>query len=385
MPWEETDNEIKSGHRSPSEFQDGTQKTVSINEQEGIRAIVAKPVGEQTLEIQSYLFSKQKGWTVEKAKEWFSKLHTPAKEHLCAVLPFTIAEKMLDKPLRIQGLAMTAGMSRNLNIYIPDELASFADKLADAPVYLEHVTAQTAVGKVTQTHWDGQNLQYTAEIYDEDTADKIRKGLIRHVSVGADYQTVDLVNGKVPHGLYNAELSLVAVPGVTETNIKIIEKLKEHEYEPLLNGSYTLGFYQDANAFMPEHFCTVWLDRENGILAFMGKPKNQPEVQRTQAIYFSKEKLWDENRIRDWLSLHPTYMMPVSDSPPQSTIAESLIKKPDAATIPVSQAIRMIEEVLPNHIVQRSWSLGPQRMCQELNRVLYRLRGMQESHRFDRK
>ena len=295
----------------------------------------------------------------------------------------------MNKPLRIQGLAMTTGMSRNFNIYTPEELKSFAGKLVDAPVYLEHVTAQDAVGKVTKTEWDGQNLLYVAEIYDEDTAAKIRTGLIRHVSVGADYQTVDLVNGKVPHGLYNAEMSLVAVPGIPETNIQILEKLqvKEQEFEPILTGEYTLGFYQDTAAFMPEHFSTIWLDRENGVLAIMGKPKDQPETQRTQAIYFSKEKMWDQTKIQDWLQLHPNYLTPVSTTKPQSSTiaAESLIKKPVEPTIPVSQAVRLIEEVLPSHLVQRSWSLGPQRMCQELNRVLLKLRSMQDSHTVDRK
>jgi hypothetical protein len=294
----------------------------------------------------------------------------------------------MDKPLRIRGLAMTTGMSRNFNIYTPQELQSFAGKLVDAPVYMEHVTAQNAVGKVTKTEWDGQNLLYEAEIYDEDTASKIRKGLIRHVSVGADYESIDLVNGKVPHGLYNAEMSLVAVPGISETNIQILEKLqlKEQEFEPILTGEYTLGFYQETSAFMPEHFSTVWLDRENGVLAIMGKPKDQPELQRTQAIYFSKEKMWDQNRIRDWLSLHPSYMTPISNPNLQgSAVSESLIKKPSEPTIPVSQAVKLIEEVLPNYLVQRSWSLGPQRMCQELNRVLLKLRSLQDSHVDDRK
>ena len=224
MSWEETENYIRSGHRSPQEFQEGTQQTVTVNEKEGIQAIVAKPQGKTAMEIQSYLFPKPKGWTIAKAKEWFNKFVAPAQEHVYAVLPFIITEKMADKPLRIRGLAMTTGMSRNFNIYTKEELQSFAGKLTDAPVYLEHVTTQDAVGKVTKTEWDGQNLLYEAEIYDEDTAAKIRTGLIRHVSVGADYQTVDLVNGKVPHGLYNAEMSLVAVPGIPETNIQILRK-----------------------------------------------------------------------------------------------------------------------------------------------------------------
>jgi hypothetical protein len=39
------------------------------------------------------------------------------------------------------------------------------------------------------------------------------------VSIGADYERLDVVDGKVPQGLHNAELSLVAVPGIPEANI----------------------------------------------------------------------------------------------------------------------------------------------------------------------
>jgi hypothetical protein len=304
MPWEETDNTIRSGHRSPSEFQDGTQKTITLNEKEGVEVVVAKPKGKDALEIESYIFLKAKGWTLRSAKAWFNNLHNPQKEHLCAVLPFAIAEKIMDKPLRIEGLAMTIGISRNFNIYTSEELEAFSAKLVNAPIYLEHVTTEQAVGKVTGTQWDGKNLLYTAEIYDEETAEKIRKGLIQHVSVGADYETLDLVNGKIPHGLFNAEMSLVAVPGIPQSNIKVLEKL------------------------------------------------DQPE-----------------------------------EAPSAAGLAEGLIKKPAEPSIPVSRAIRMIEEILPSSLVQRSWSLGPQRMCQEINRLLFKLRGMQEtdSHKLDRK
>jgi hypothetical protein len=161
MPWEETDNTIRSGHRSPNEFQDGTKKTISLNAKEGIEAAVAKPKGKQALEIESYVFLKAKGWTMRSAKAWFNNLHNPAKKHLCAVLPFSISEKIVDKPMRIQGLAMTIGISRNFNIYTPDELEAFSAKLVNAPIYLEHVTTEQAVGKVTSTQWDGKNLQYT--------------------------------------------------------------------------------------------------------------------------------------------------------------------------------------------------------------------------------
>ena len=379
MPWENTENHIRSGHRDAEEFQKDTLKTIVLNEKEGIKAVMGKPKGKDTMEVVSYLFEKGKGWTLEKAKEWFEKHHNPAKEHVYAVLPFTITEKIMEKPLRIRGVAMTAGMSRNFNIYTPDELQTFAGKLVEAPVYIEHVTTANSVGKVAKTEWDGQHLWYEAEIYDDETAEKIRKGLIRHVSVGADYETIDIIDGKIPHGLCNAEISLVAVPGISETNIRIIEALqfKEQGFEPITAGEYVLGFYQDASAFLPEHFSTVWLDRENGVLAVMGKPRQQPENQRTQAIFFSKEKMWDQIKIQDWLALHPNYMVSVQN---QSVVYESLLKKSIEPTIPISEAVKLIEMVLPNHIVQRSWSLGPQRMCQELRRVIVKLRSRQEGH-----
>jgi hypothetical protein len=35
MPWENTEQHIRSGHRDPEEFQKGTLKTVTLDEKEG--------------------------------------------------------------------------------------------------------------------------------------------------------------------------------------------------------------------------------------------------------------------------------------------------------------------------------------------------------------
>lgn len=74
MPWETTENYIRSGHKSKSLFVDGSQRTITISESKGIKAIVGKlksdPNGSTV--IQSYLFSKSKGWTLSKAKSWFN-------------------------------------------------------------------------------------------------------------------------------------------------------------------------------------------------------------------------------------------------------------------------------------------------------------------------
>jgi hypothetical protein len=221
------------------------------------------------------------------------------REHVASLLPFKVLEAMSDKPLRIRGVAMCTGMSRNLNIYTSEELQNFSSKLANAPVYIEHVSVPNAIGKVTKTDWDGHNLWYEAEIYDDQTVEKIRKGLVQHVSVGADYEAVDLVDGKVPHGLHNAELSLVAVPGIPETNVQVLEKLTQTE------GRLT-------------------------------------EAQKT-----------------------------IEDLRKQVPVG-GLLKNPPKM-IAVSEAAKMVEAVLPSPMVQRSWSLGPQRMCQELRRVVQQL------------
>jgi regulator of replication initiation timing len=83
MPWEETDQYIRSGHRSPSEFQEGSLRTIMLSEAQGIKAIIGRPKGKDTTAVQSYLFAKEKGWTMAKAKEWFSKHNVAAALRYC--------------------------------------------------------------------------------------------------------------------------------------------------------------------------------------------------------------------------------------------------------------------------------------------------------------
>jgi len=49
-------------------------------------------------------------------------------EHFSAVLPFSILEKIVDKPLKIGGIAVTMGLSKNFNIYTPKELQAESRK-----------------------------------------------------------------------------------------------------------------------------------------------------------------------------------------------------------------------------------------------------------------
>jgi hypothetical protein len=124
-------------------------------------------------------------------------------------------------------------MSRNWNVWLEEELKAAASSLIGQPIYLEHIDVANAVGKVTNAWWDSREraLYYEGEIYDDEVAAKIRTGLIQHVSIGADYQVLEPVNGQIPRGLRFRELSLVAAPGVPEANVQAVEHLFEKVME----------------------------------------------------------------------------------------------------------------------------------------------------------
>ena len=76
---------------------------ITISEEEGIKAVIGKPKGKDTTEVQSCLFDKSKDWTLDKAKTWFEQRKDEEKvklhEHVSALLPFTVLE-IVDKPLQ---------------------------------------------------------------------------------------------------------------------------------------------------------------------------------------------------------------------------------------------------------------------------------------------
>jgi len=73
MPWEETEDFIRSGHRDPDICQQGSQRTITISQDQGIEAVICRPHGKDSTVVQSFLFPKAKGWTMSKAKQWFQE------------------------------------------------------------------------------------------------------------------------------------------------------------------------------------------------------------------------------------------------------------------------------------------------------------------------
>ncbi|RLI17269.1 hypothetical protein DRO54_11780, partial [Candidatus Bathyarchaeota archaeon] len=114
----------------------------------------------------------------------FQKAGKPIWEKTRILATNPIKEKIVDKPLRIRGIAIKAGESKNRILYILEGLKKAATKLVGAPVYIEHVYASNAIGTVINANWDDEvnGIVYEAEIYDDEVQEKIRKGLIKHVS-----------------------------------------------------------------------------------------------------------------------------------------------------------------------------------------------------------
>lgn len=72
-PWEENENTIRSGHGPAAEAE--TCRTKVLSEEQGISLVVCKNKNTGKWYDQSFLFTKAKGWTLEKAKSWFQS-HT---------------------------------------------------------------------------------------------------------------------------------------------------------------------------------------------------------------------------------------------------------------------------------------------------------------------
>lgn len=221
-PWEETEDYIRSGHRNPDDF--SSLKTIVISKEQGIKAIVGRPKGKDTTEVQSYLFMKSKDWTMAKAKAWF-KEHRERRISIIA----PVKEKLLSEPRKVSGILALPGWSRNRNLWLPEEIEQLQAAFVHAPIYYEHIDSRNVVGQTDFVAFDPELglLAYYGGIFDEDTADKIDKGLINFVSLGVNYTRLDQVNGVIPRGPYHdGEISLVAVPGVQGTSIQVAEKLQ---------------------------------------------------------------------------------------------------------------------------------------------------------------
>jgi hypothetical protein len=250
MPWDDSGDYVRSGHRSSDDFEKDSFHTITISAEEGIKAVIGKPTGKDTTEVQSYLFAKDKDWTVEKAKAWFEKhkseaLHshslffdlkflTEQADPESRIFPWSMPARYYAKPGRmlIYGTALTAGKTRKGDVFNCEELRRGARSLIGGPVEVfEHTW------DVGESRWlpfpdnavlDGEEvdgrLEYIAGVGESRVQQLIREGVIDQVSVNAICRHVPAddpgqCNGMILNGfcLLHKD-SLAASPG---TSVKV--------------------------------------------------------------------------------------------------------------------------------------------------------------------
>ena len=80
MPSEETKDYIRSGHESTDKFDKDSIRTITLDDGKGIKALVGCPRGNYDskkcqfgTQFLSFIFSKDKGWTMDDAEAWFAR------------------------------------------------------------------------------------------------------------------------------------------------------------------------------------------------------------------------------------------------------------------------------------------------------------------------
>jgi len=393
LPWEDTEDFIRSGHRNPEEFEPDSLRTITLSEEEGIKAVIGKPKGKKTTEVVSYLFSKEKGWTLEKAKEWFKTRQEKAKESFSWA--GSIKEVFGTSNL-IRGKALHPLRTVHpeewpeVREYLEEELQKAAHSLKGKPLILDHY--KPIHGKILGAEYEDGAIEYVAQLNDPTTMRQIVGGEIKHCSVEFEWKSLENVDGVAPRGIVFTGLSLLKdfEPGDPLTTVEVweavIKQLKEARGAKEQAEPQEFIFYQtrDAAAFLEERFSTAWIDQTNGIQGIYGRLREVPENPQLMALLFMKAKGWTPEKMRDWLNNHSQYLKVPSEpavvgvQPVQPAEEKSEKRKPLGEAIisssepPSSDFISKQEvlSLLPEDWIVRAWSYGPQLLVRQLRHRL---------------
>lgn len=226
VPWEENDEYIRSGHRDPSD----TCKTDTLSEEEGIKAVICQ-YGDKW-EYQSYLFAKDKGWTMEKAKEWFEK-------HKEGVLPIKLhlfAEAFQFDGKKVSGVAIHPKRlwhpeEGQTHVFLKEELKKAAASLGGKPFGVDHLRLLPKPNFVEKAWWDEQQSGVAFEgTVDDEVARKIKEGAFKGLSIELDWFRPGVMMEKLNGGIAPRNFDFTSVhfmsrfpPADKETYVKLWE------------------------------------------------------------------------------------------------------------------------------------------------------------------
>jgi len=394
LPWEEDNDTIRSGHRSPDEFKPDSFRTITLSREEGIKAVIAKPKGKNTMEVASYLFEKNKGWTLEKAKEWFGQHQRREKE---SFKWFGEIRQAPEAHNLIHGKALHPIRTVHpeewpeVREYLEEELRRSAHTLVGKPLVLDH--HRPLRGEVLTAEYKDGAIEYVAKLDDQEVLGKIGQGKIKHCSVEFEWGSLERVDGFSPRNITFTELSLLEnfEPGDPFTSVEvweaIIAKLKEAKQASAEPNEFVFYLVQDPAAFLEERFSSVWVDHTNGVQGLYGYLREKPDSPQLMALLFMKANGWTLEKVQSWLRDHPQYVrqgqpQPVSSSAGiQSTNVGIQQRKPAlAGAILPSETEQLLSssglvskreilELLPER-VPIHWGYGPTELVRRLRSKL---------------
>jgi len=354
LPWEEDNDYIRSGHRNPDDFQPNTFRTITLGSEEGIKAVIAKPKGKHTMEVASYLFEKGKGWTLEKAKEWFEQHQRKEKESLKW---FGEIKQVPEAHNLIHGKALHPIRTVHpeewpeVREYLEEELRKSAPTLVGKPLVLDH--HRPLQGEVLNAEYKDGAIEYVAKLADQEVLDKIGQDKIKHCSVEFEWGSLERVNGFSPRNIMFTGLSLLEnfEPGDPLTTVEvweaIIAKLREAKQASAEPNEFIFYLVQNPAAFLEERFSSIWVDRTNGVQGLYGYLREKPDSPQPMALLFMKANGWTLEKVQNWLQDHPQY---VRQSQPQPLSASVGIQPTNIAIEQRKPAV--VEAILPSETEQ---------------------------------
>jgi len=394
MPWEEDNEYIRSGHRNPDEFQPDTFRTITLSSEEGIKAIIAKPKGKHAMEVASYLFEKSKGWTLEKAKEWFKQHQRKEKE---SFKWFGEIKHTPEAHNIIHGKALHPIRTVHpeewpeVREYMEEELRRSAPTLVGKPLVLDH--HRPLQGEVLNAEYRDGAIEYVAKLADREVLDKIGQGKIKHCSVEFEWGSLERVNGFSPRNITFTGLSLLEnfEPGDPLATVEvweaIIAKLREAKQPSAEPNEFIFYLVQDPAAFLEERFNSIWIDQTNGVQGLYGYLREKPDSPQPMALLFMKANGWTLEKMQSWLRDHPQYVrqsqpQPVSTSvgiqpanaaieQRKTALAEAILPSETEQLVSPSDLVskKAILELLPER-VPIHWGYGPAELVRRLKSKL---------------
>ena len=192
---------------------------------------IKRDFGKGSKQAQAVCFSQFRKEKKQSMREFNLTFQAPIKENA-----------LFEDEFIIKGTAITSTITDNNHKFLPEELEAAADTMKGIPLLVDHDNrVDSIVGKVKQGFFESvsQSLEFEAMVDNKSIQEKISKGLLDSVSIGATVEDVLEEDGVfTPIGIKIRELSLVAVPA--DENSKFVVVSSAQTFQMALKEAYEL-------------------------------------------------------------------------------------------------------------------------------------------------